>query len=140
MNDSKLRIRHTMLPVRDLDRTLDFYTRLLGMNVMRLRQQDPNTRVGYVGYGSEDDSPALELIETRGSETVPPWAGHVAIMVPDLYKLCKKLKDEGVAFTQEPNPVRPGSPDLMAHIVDPDGYAIELNERHTPFVAPSSNS
>ncbi|HEX9879718.1 MAG TPA: VOC family protein [Candidatus Binatia bacterium] len=137
MNDIKLRIRHTMLPVRDLDRTIDFYTRLLGMNVMRLRQQDNNTRVGYVGYGSEDEGPALELIETSRLEAVLPWAGHVAIMVPDLYGLCERLKAQGVTFTHEPHPVLPGSPDLMAHIVDPDGYAIELNERHTPFGPPS---
>ncbi len=134
MSDIKLRLRHTMLPVRDLDRTIDFYTRLLGMDIMRIRQQAENTRVGYLGYGSEDEGPALELVQS-GSPTdsapVPAWAGHFALMVSDLYALCEKLKAAGVTFTQEPRPNRPGSPDLMAHILDPDGYLIELNERHT---------
>jgi lactoylglutathione lyase len=134
MSDIKFRLRHTMLPVRDLDRTIDFYTRLLGMDIMRLRQQDENTRVGYLGYGSEDDGPALELIQSGGATDpiqIPPWAGHFAILVSDLYALCEKLKAAGVTFTQEARPNRPGSPDLVAHILDPDGYLIELNERHT---------
>ena len=134
MSDIKFRLRHTMLPVLDLDCTIDFYTRLLGMDVMRLRQQDENTRVGYLGYGSEDDGPALELIQSGGTTDpvqIPPWAGHFAILVSDLYALCEKLKLAGVTFTQEARPNRPGSPDLVAHILDPDGYLIELNERHT---------
>ncbi len=140
MSEDKIRIRHTMLPVRDLDRTIDFYTQLLEMDVMRLRQQDENTRVGYLGYGSEDDGPALELIEIGEGGEIPPWAGHVAILVPDLLGLCDRLKAGGVQFTQEPKPSRPGSPDLMAHIVDPDGYAIELNERHTRTGPPLKKS
>ena len=134
MSEIKFRLRHTMLPVLDLDRAIDFYTRLLGMDVMRLRQQDENTRVGYLGYGSEDDGPALELIQSGGATDpvqIPPWAGHFAILVSDLYALCEKLKAAGVTFTQESRPNRPGSPDLVAHIMDPDGYLIELNERHT---------
>jgi lactoylglutathione lyase len=143
MSDIKFRLRHTMLPVRDLDRTIDFYTRLLGMDIMRLRQQDENTRVGYLGYGSEDDGPALELVQSGGatdSVQTPPWAGHFAIMVSDLYALCEKLKAAGVTFTQEPRPNRSGSRDLMAHILDPDGYLIELNERHTQTGPPLKRS
>ena len=131
MSEIRIRIRHTMLPVRDLNRTVDFYTRFLGMDVMRIRQQDENTRVGYLGYGSEDEGPALELIEVAKTEKITPWAGHIAIMVPDLRGLYEQLKAAGVRFTQDPKPSQPGSPDLMAHIVDPDGYTIELNERHT---------
>ncbi|MBI4528829.1 MAG: VOC family protein [Deltaproteobacteria bacterium] len=129
----QFRIRHTMLPVSDLDRTIDFYTRLFGMDVMRLREQ-PGERVGYLGYGCEDEGPALELIQTgtpgqRGQ--MPPWAGHVAIYVSDLYKLCEILRREGVKFITEPGPVRPGSQDHVAFIKDPDGYTLELTERHT---------
>ena len=135
VRDIKFRIRHTMLPVRDLERTIDFYTRLLGMDVMRLRDQpDQNMRVGYLGYGCEDEGPALELIQTGspGEHTqLPGWSGHVAIMVSKLHKLCETLKAEGATLTREPQPVRPGSQDLVAWVQDPDGYFIELTERHT---------
>jgi len=139
MSDIKLRIRHTMLPVRDLDHNIDFYIRCLGMDVKPLRRQDENTRVGYLGYGSEDDGPTLELIEVGQSSKILPWAGHIAIMVSDLHKLCDHLKADGVPFTQEPKTSRPGSPDLMAHIVGPDGYAFELKERHTLTGPPSKH-
>jgi lactoylglutathione lyase len=127
----KFRIRHTMMPVRDLDRSIDFYTRLLGMDIMRLRDL-PDERVGYVGYGSEDDGPALEMIQYKhsGESKIPFWAGHVALYVSDLYKLAETLKAEGVIFTKEPQPMRPGSEDKVAFIRDPDGYTIELTERH----------
>ena len=133
MNNIDFRIRHTMLPVSDLDRSIDFYTRLFGMDVMRMRER-PEERVAYLGYGSEDAGPALELIQTgaageRGK--MAAWAGHVALYVSDLYKLCETLKSEGVTFTREPGPNRPGVPDLVAFIKDPDGYTLELTERHT---------
>ena len=60
-----------------------------------------------------------------------PWSGHVALYVSDLYKLCETLKREGVKFVREAQPVRPGSRDLVAFIQDPDGYTLELTERHT---------
>jgi lactoylglutathione lyase len=129
----KFRIRHTMLPVKDLARSIDFYTNLLGMDIMRFRDQTDQT-VGYLGYGSEDDGPALELIQMKGAGAqpeVPQWAGHVALYVSDLYSLSKTLKAEGVKFVSEPQPVRPGSRDLVAFIQDPDGYMIELSERYT---------
>ena len=67
------RIRHTMMLVSDLDRSMDFYIRLLGMDVQRLRPSpDKNERVGYVGYGTEDEYPGLELIETGGLDTTTP--------------------------------------------------------------------
>ncbi|NIO07874.1 MAG: lactoylglutathione lyase [Deltaproteobacteria bacterium] len=134
MSEIKFRLRHTMLPVRDLDRSIQFYTGLLGMDIMRLRQQDEKTRVGYLGYGSEDEGPALELVQSGGTQDsvqIPSWSGHIAIMVSDLYGLCETLKAAGVTFSQEPHPNRPGSRDHMAYIQDADGYGIELNERHT---------
>jgi lactoylglutathione lyase len=129
------RIRHTMLPVGDLDRAIDFYTRLLGMDVMRLRD-DPerDQRTVYLGYGSEDEGPALEIVQSGAADAsakMPPWAGHVALYVSDLYKLCERLKAEGVKFTMEPRPNRPGSKDHVAFIQDPDGYTLELTERHS---------
>jgi lactoylglutathione lyase len=134
-NGITFRIRHTMMHVSDLDRSLDFYTRLLGMDVQRIRLvPDKNERVGYLGYGSEDEFPGLELIETGGPrhvEKMPKWHGHVALYVSDLYPLSAKLKAAGVKFTLGPQPNRPGSQDHVAFIEDPDGYTLELTERHS---------
>jgi lactoylglutathione lyase len=131
----KFRIRHTMLPVGDLDRTIDFYTRLLGMDMMRLREEpEKKLRTVCLGYGSEDDGPALEMIQSGASDETAkmvPWSGHVALYVSDLHRLAKKLKLEGVKFTIEPRLVRPGSRELVAFILDPDGYTLELTERHS---------
>jgi len=131
----KFRIRHTMLPVGDLDRTIDFYTRLLGMDLMRLRDEpERKLRTGYLGYGSEDDGPALEVIQSGAADAdakMPAWSGHVALYVSDLYQLCAKLKAAGVKFLSDARPNRPGSRDLVAFIQDPDGYTIELTERHS---------
>jgi len=135
VNNITFRNRHTMMPVSDLDRSMDFYTRLLGMDVQRIRPNpEKNERVGYVGYGTEDEYPGLELIETGGPGAVKemrPWYGHVAIYVSDLYKLSEKLKVEGVKFALGPQPNRPGSQDHVAFIQDPDGYLLELTERHS---------
>jgi lactoylglutathione lyase len=135
VGDITFRIRHTMMLVSNLDRSMDFYTRLLGMDVQRIRPNpEKNERVGYVGYGTEDEFPGLELIETGGPGAVQeqrPWYGHVALYVSDLYKLSEKLKTEGVKFTLDPQPNRPGSSDKVAFIQDPDGYTVELTERHS---------
>lgn len=135
LNDITFRIRHTMMLVSDLDRSIDFYTRLLGMDVQRIRSNpEKSERVGYLGYGTEDEFPGLELIETGGPgriKEMPKWHGHVAIYVSDLYKLSEKLQAEKVKFTLEPQPNRPGSQDKVAFIEDPDGYTLELTERHS---------
>jgi lactoylglutathione lyase len=135
VNDITFRIRHTMMLVSDLDRSIDFYTRLLGMDVQRIRPNPAkNEKVGYLGYGSEDEYPGLELIETGGPDhvkNIPKWYGHVALYVSDLYALCEKLKAEGVKFTLEPPSNRPDSQDKVAFIEDPDGYTLELTERHS---------
>jgi lactoylglutathione lyase len=143
-DEIKLHIRHTMLPVADMDRTVDFYTRLLGMDVMRIREEsEKKLRTFYLGYGSEDDGPALEMIETGGpdaSAKMPPWTGHVALYVSDLTKLAENLKTAGVKFLKEPWHNRPGQPDLMAFIQDPDGYTLELTERHSKTGPPVKRS
>ncbi len=140
VNNITFRIRHTMMLVSDLDRSIDFYTRLFGMDVQRLRSApEKKERVGYVGYGTEDEFHGLELIENGGPGAVkqtPVWHGHVAIYVSDLYKLSEKLKAEGVKFTLEPQPNRPGSQDHVAFVQDPDGNTLELTERHSKTGAP----
>ncbi len=127
------RIRHTMLRVRDLEHAVDFYTRLLGMGVMRLRpNSDPDGNVAYVGYGEEAGNHALELIEAtanKDSYDLGTGYGHVALAVPDIRGLCEMLAGEGVQFIRPLGPIRPGNPNMLAFIVDPDGYQIELTER-----------
>lgn len=135
-NGITFNIRHTMLPVSDLERTVEFYTRLLGMDVQRVRDvPEKGERVRYLGYGNEEDAgPALELIESpasRGKAPLPQWTGHVALYVSDCHRLCETLKAEGVEFVSGPGPNRPGSKDIYAFIKDPDGYVLELTERHT---------
>jgi lactoylglutathione lyase len=134
VNGITLNIRHTMLPVSNMERTIDFYTRLLCMDIQRIRDvPERNERVRYLGYGIEDEGPSLELIESsesRGKASLPRWIGHIALYVSDCYKLSEKLKAEGVEFVSGPAPNRPGSKDIYAFIKDPDGYVIELTERH----------
>jgi lactoylglutathione lyase len=129
-----LNIRHTMLPVSDMEHTVDFYTRLLGMDVQRIRDvPERKERVRYLGYGDENAGPSLELVESaesRGKTSLAPWTGHIALYVSDCYKLSEKLKAEGVEFISGPAPNRPGGKDIYAFIKDPDGYVIELTERH----------
>ena len=126
------RLRHTALKVRDLEASVDFYSRLLGMTVTRRRDSGPlNHLAAYVAYGDESDHHALELVQDKDP---PPefilgnlyW--HINFSVPDLVPLCEQLKSEGVEFTQEPAPM---STDKRYHITfvrDPDGYEVELTD------------
>src|SRR5207247_11438839 len=128
------KIRHTMREGSNFDRTFDFYTRLFGMDIQRRRDTpERNERVGYVGYGNEDDGPSLELIEsaeTRGKTNLAPWTGHVALYVSECYQLCEKLKADGVDFFSGRAANRPGGREQYAFIKDPYGYILELTERH----------
>lgn len=129
-NDSPLRfhLRHTMIPVGDLARSVDFYHRLFGMKVLRERPTDESGRAtAYVGYGEEDNSTVLELISGTGDRAAP-WAGHIAIAVSDLTALCDRLKAEGVRFSKPLEAVSGGTRRLTANIYDPDGLEIELSE------------
>lgn len=134
-NGVTFKIRHVMLPVSNMERTLDFYTRLLGMDIQRVRDvPEKGERVRYLGYGDDEDAgPALELIESddsRGKASLPRWTGHVALYVSDCYRLSEQLKANGVEFISGPGPNRPGSKDIYAFIKDPNGYVLELTERH----------
>ena len=124
------RIHHTMLPVADLDRSVSFYSRLLGMKPMgRRTDESRKVEVGHVGYG---DQPTLELtkdISESAPQSVRPTGIHVAIKVNDLQRLCGILESEKVAFLQPLKGL--GGRRLVAWIRDPDGHALELVEiRH----------
>ncbi|TXH34693.1 MAG: lactoylglutathione lyase [Rhodospirillaceae bacterium] len=125
------RLAHTMIRVFDLDKSIDFYTRLLGMRLMR-RKDYPSGEftLAFVGYGNEDDNAVIELTHNWGQKE--PYQlgtafGHMAIHVPDIYGVCRQLEKEGVKIPRAPGPMKHGG-SVIAFIEDPDGYKIELIE------------
>ena len=128
----KARFLHTMIRVLDLDKSLDFYSRLLGMKVLRKRDYPTGKfTLAFVGYGDETDATVIEL--THNWDQKEPYAlgsafGHLAIGVPDVYKSCEKLAAAGVKIPRPAGPMAHGG-SVIAFIEDPDGYRIELVER-----------
>lgn len=126
------RLLHTMIRVKDLDKSLDFYIRLLGMN--QLRKTDFPTgefTLAFVGYGEEKNSTVIELTHNWGQEDdydLGNGFGHLAIGVPDIYATCDELAKEGVPIPRPAGPMKHGG-SVIAFIEDPDGYKIELIER-----------
>jgi len=133
VKDLSFRVHHTMLPVADLDRSIAFYTRLLGMKLKeRHASQARKVEVGLIGYGDEASAPFLELIRDtseRAPAKVTPANIHVGIDTSDLRKLCEILQKEGVTFMR-PFKQRSDSMGFSAWIRDPDGHELELAERH----------
>ena len=126
------RVLHTMVRVKDLDASLDFYTRLLGMRLLRRRDYpDGKFTLAFVGYGPEESSAVLELTYNWDQEKpydLGSGYGHVAIGVPDIYGTCDRLKAAGAKVVRAPGPMKHGST-VIAFVEDPDGYKIELIER-----------
>ena len=132
VDSRKFRFLHTMLRVRDLDKSIDFYTRLLGMKLLR-RKDFPSGEftLAFVGYGDEANTSVLELTHNWGQEEdydLGSAFGHVAIGVPDIYATCEQLASEKVNIPRPPGPMKHGGA-TIAFIDDPDGYKIELIER-----------
>ena len=128
-----MRILHTMLRVGDLQRSLDFYTGVLGMTVLRTTDRpEQKYRLAFVGYGNEDSQAVLELTYNYGVDKyeLGNAFGHVAIEVDDAYKACDAIKAKGGRVTREAGPVKGGTT-VIAFAEDPDGYKIELIE-HKP--------
>ena len=126
-----MRILHTMLRVGDLDRSLAFYTEILGMRALR-RQDYPAGRftLAFVGYCEESEGAVLEL--THNWDTVSYELGnafgHVALAVDDAYAACAQIKARGGKVTREAGPMKHGST-VIAFVEDPDGYKIELIQK-----------
>jgi lactoylglutathione lyase len=130
-----MRLLHTMLRVGDLDRSIAFYTEVLGMRLLR-RSEHPEGRftLAFVGYGPESSEAVIELTHNWGVDRYELGSafGHIAIGVPDVAATCAALRDKaaalGGAVTREPGPVKGGTT-VIAFVTDPDGYKIELIER-----------
>ena len=133
VKDLSFRMHHTMLPVADLDRSIAFYTRLLGMKLNdRHASEARKVEVGLLGYGQQASAPFLELIQDiseKAPAQVIPANIHIGIDTSDLRKLCAIMEKESVTFIR-PLKQRSDGMGLSAWIRDPDGHEIELAERH----------
>ena len=123
-----MRILHTMLRVGDLQRSIDFYTRVLGMQLLR-RTDRPEQKytLAFVGYGDESQGAVLELTYNYGVDRYDLGGGfgHIAIAVDDAYAACDRIRAAGGTVTREAGPVKGGTT-VIAFEQDPDGYKIEL--------------
>ncbi|MEI8077852.1 MAG: lactoylglutathione lyase [Betaproteobacteria bacterium] len=126
-------ILHTMLRVGDLQRSIDFYTKILGMNLLRMTERpEQKYSLAFVGYGkgNADGQSEIELTYNYGvsSYDLGTAYGHIAIEVPDAYAACDKIKAAGGNVTREAGPVA-GGDTIIAFVTDPDAYKIELIQR-----------
>lgn len=126
-------ILHTMLRVGDLKRSIDFYTNILGMNLLRTTERpEQQYSLAFVGYGkgNQDGQAEIELTYNYGvhSYELGTAYGHIAIAVPDAYAACSNIKAAGATVTREAGPVA-GGDTIIAFVTDPDGYKIELIQR-----------
>ena len=131
-NGSGAQMLHTMIRVKNLDKSIDFYTGLLGMKLLR-RNDYPGGKftLAFVGYGDESSNAVIELTYNWDQEEAYDLGngfGHVAIGVPDIYGTCEKLEAAGASIPRSPGPMMHGTT-VIAFVDDPDGYKIELIER-----------
>jgi lactoylglutathione lyase len=120
-----------MLRVGNLERSIDFYTQVLGMTLIR-RSENPEYKysLAFVGYGSNPEHAELELTYNHGVDKYDMGTayGHIALGVPDAYAACNKIRAAGGQVTREAGPVKGGTT-VIAFVTDPDGYKVELIER-----------
>ena len=125
-----MRLLHTMIRVGDLERSLQFYTEVLGMRLLRRKDYpDGEFTLAFVGYGDESEQAVIELTHNWGvgSYELGNAFGHIAIGVADIYKTCDEIKRRGGKVVREPGPMKHGST-VIAFVEDPDGYKLELIE------------
>ncbi len=126
-----MRFLHTMLRVGDLQRSIDFYTRVMGMTLLR-QSENPSQHysLAFLGYGPNPENAELELTYNHGVSSYEPGTayGHIAIGVPDAAAACEKIRNGGGNVTREAGPVKGGTT-VIAFVTDPDGYKVELIQR-----------
>ncbi len=125
------RMLHTMVRVKDLDKSIAFYTGAMGMKLLRRRDvPEGKYTLAFVGYGDEADATVVELTHNWGHAgyNVGDGFGHLAVGMPDVYGACEAMRKTGVKITREPGPVKFGTT-VIAFVEDPDGYKIELVEK-----------
>jgi lactoylglutathione lyase len=125
-----MRILHTMLRVGDLQRSIAFYTDVMGMKLLRTTDRpEQKYSLAFVGYGDEREQAVLELTYNHGVDRYELGTafGHIAIAVPDVGAACDRIRAAGGTVTREPGPVKGGTT-VIAFVQDPDGYKIELIE------------
>jgi lactoylglutathione lyase len=128
-----MRVLHTMIRVGDLDRSIKFYTDVLGMKLLRRKDYpDGKFTLAFVGYGPETEQAVVELTYNWGTDKydLGNAFGHIALEVDDVYKACEDIKKRGGKVTREAGPMKHGST-VIAFVEDPDGYKIELIQRGT---------
>src|ERR1043166_1295849 len=126
-----MRILHTMLRVGDLQRSIDFYTEVLGMRVLRTTDRpEQKYTLTFVGYGDESAPAVLELTYNYGVDRYDLGSayGHIAIEVEDAHAVCESVRAKGAKVTREAGPVKGGTT-VISFVEDPDGYKIELIEK-----------
>lgn len=123
-----MRLLHTMLRVGNLDKSLDFYTRVLGMQLLRKNDYpEGKFTLAFVGYGAESEQAVIELTYNWGGDKydLGNAYGHIALEVDDAYAACDKIREAGGKVVREAGPMKHGNT-VIAFVDDPDGYKIEL--------------
>jgi lactoylglutathione lyase len=126
-----MRFLHTMLRVGDMQRSIDFYTRVMGMKLLRTTDRpEQKYSLAFVGYDSNPAQAEIELTYNYGVDQYEMGGayGHIALGVEDIHASCERIRERGGNITREPGPVKGGG-SLIAFITDPDGYKIELIQR-----------
>ncbi|GAA4342452.1 lactoylglutathione lyase [Kangiella taiwanensis] len=128
-----MRLLHTMLRVGDLDKSIQFYRDIMGMELIRKHDYESGRfTLAFLGYGPEKDNTVLELTHNWDTDSYEKGEGfgHIAIAVDDVYAACEKIREAGGTIVREPGPMKHGTT-VLAFVEDPDGYKIELLEdRH----------
>ena len=123
-----MRLLHTMLRVGDLEKSIAFYTEVLGMKLLRKNDYpDGKFTLAFVGYGDESEQACIELTHNWDTDSynLGDGYGHIALEVDDVYQACDRIRERGGVISREPGPMKHGST-VLAFVKDPDGYAIEL--------------
>ena len=126
-----MRLLHTMLRVGNLQRSIDFYTQVLGMTLLRTTENTAfKYSLAFLGYGANPEHAEIELTYNWGVEQYEMGTafGHIALGMPDVYAACERIRAAGGNITREPGPVKGGTT-VIAFVTDPDGYKIELIQR-----------